>query len=486
MQPTRRTWTAAAIGVTLAVFAPIVGSVVPAVGAALVLGWLVALQSVAVDRFRTTVDSTTISVEPSVTGAQVDTDIPVLLTVERPPAAAETTLTVSLSMPAAARSVPKKDRQVTLAVGETQATTSLLLSVPIASRISFSEPTWELVDSHTAFTETFDRGPTPTVTFAAQTLRNLHVGRGGSELSAFGQHPTDKTGDGLTPTELRQYIGGEPADRIDWKATARLSDAYVREFQTESDRELTLIIDHRSQMGAGSTDNSMLAYVREVALTLVGTAETEGDPLRLITVGDDGLTKTVDATRQPSGYAQIREQLLSLEPTPAGPPSSSVDLKHPDTTRRLAQQLTGDNSAFATKLRQFTATAPSYTQRIESDPLYGAVDYLQATTTATGLTIILTTDTNRPWLRETVQAAARDGNSVLVFLTPQVLFNAGELSDIDRAYSRYYDFEQFRTELEEFGPVVAYEVGPGDRLARLLSARRKDTASRRTASGGVQ
>jgi len=175
-----------------------------------------------------------------------------------------------------------------------------------------------------------------------------------------------------------------------------------------------------------------------------------------------------------------------LEPTPAGPPSSSVDLKHPDTTRRLAQQLTGDNSAFATKLRQFTATAPSYTQRIESDPLYGAVDYLQATTTATGLTIILTTDTNRPWLRETVQAAERGGNSVLVFLTPQVLFDAGELSDIDRAYSRYYDFEQFRTELEEFGPVVAYEVGPGDRLARLLSARRKDTASRRTASGGVQ
>lgn len=486
MQPTRRTWTAVAVAGTLALFAAIVGSIVPAIGSALIFGWVVALQSVTVDRFRTTVDGTTISVEPAVTAAQVDTDIPVLLIVERPPNAAETTLKVSLSMPAVATPVPESERQVTLEVGETRAKTSFLLSASIASRITFSEPTWELADSHFVFSESFDRGPTPTVTFEATRIRDLHVGRGGVELSAFGQHPTDKTGDGLTPAELRQYIGDESADRIDWKATARLSEAYVREFQTESDRELTLIIDHRSEMERGSTETSMLAYIREVALMLVGTAETEGDPVGLITVGDDGLTKTISATRQPSGYAQIKERLLSLEPTPAGPPSSSVDLKHPKTTRRLAKQLAGDESIFATKIRQFTATAPSYIHRIEKDSLYGAVDYLQATTTATHLTAILTTDANRPWLRETVQAAAHGGNSVRVFITPQVLFSASELSNIERAYNRYYDFEQFRAELEQFGPVSAYEVGPGDRLERLLSARRADAVGRQSASGGVQ
>jgi hypothetical protein len=66
-----------------------------------------------------------------------------------------------------------------------------------------------------------------------------------------------------------------------------------------------------------------------------------------------------------------------------------------------------------------------------------------------------------------------------VFLTPQVLFDAGELADLEAAYRQYRAFEEFRTELERFGSVVAYEVGPGDRLATLLSSTHARTASRR-------
>jgi len=465
MQPTRRTWTAAAIGAVLAVVGPVVASPLPVVGAAVVFGWILARQLVAVWGFQATVEATTLTVEPSVSRLQVGTDVPVTLTVERPPTAADTVLTVLLSLPPAATPRPERDREVSLAVGETRETTTVLLSIPTAGRMTIKEPTWEICDTHAMFTESFDRGPTPTVTVEAQTIQDLHVGRGGSELSAFGQHPTEGTGDGVTPAELRQYLDGDPADRIDWKATARLSKTYVREFEAESDREITLIVDHRSQMAAGSIAETQLDFAREVALGIVSNAESVGDPLGLITVGDDGLTTTLAATRQQIGYARIREQLLALEPTPAGRPSSSVDLQHPGVTQRLAQQLAGDTTAFGQTLRAFTETATGYVERIETDPLYGAVDYLQATTNATQLTIILTTDRERSQLRETVRAAASDGNAVLVFLTPQVLFEA------------------FRTELERLGPVIAYEVGPGDRLSTLLSSGASGTATRATGGG---
>jgi len=470
MQPTRRSWTVAAVGATLAVMTPIVASPVPAIGAALIFGWLLAYQIVAVRQFQTTVETTTVAVEPASTGVQAETKLPVTLTVERPPVAAETSLNVALPLPVAARPVDEADRQLTLDVGETQASTTVVLEVPTAGRLQFSEPTWTLIDNHTTFTESLERGPTPTVTVEAHTLENIHVGQGGTELSAFGQHATDGTGDGITPAELRQYLPGDPADRIDWKATARLTEPYVREFEAESDREIALLVDHRARMASGSLRDSQLDYIRAVALSIIGAAESTADPLGLLTVGDEGLTNTIRATRQQISYTRIRDRLLALEPTPTGPPSSEFDLQHPAAARQLTRQLSGDDSPFATVLRQFTETAPAYVERIETDPLYGAVEYLQTTSTATRLTVILTTDTDRPQLRETVRAAANNDNAVLVFLSPQVLFETTELVDLEAAYRHYRDFEEFRTELHRIGGVTAYEVGPGDRLTRLLSS----------------
>ena len=486
MQPTRRTWTAAAVGVTLAVVTPIVDTPVPAVGAALVFGSLLARQLVAVRQFRTTADTTTVTVEPASTAVQAETELPVTFAVERPPVAAETNLTVSLSLPVAAGAVDDADRTVTLDTGDTRASTTVVVEMPTAGRLQFPEPNWRLTDSHAAFTESVDRGPTPTVTVEAHTLENLHVGQGGTELSAFGQHATDGTGDGITPAELRQYLPGDPADQIDWKATARLAEPYVREFEAESDREITLLVDHRAKTASGSLRDSQLEYLRAVALGVVGAAESASDPLGLLTVGDAGLTNTVNATSQQTGYSRIRDRLLTLEPTPAGPPRSPVDLQHPAAARQLTRQLADDEGRFATVLRQFTETATAYVERIETDPLYGAVEYLRSMSTATQLTVIFTTDTDRSQLRETVRAAASGDSAVLVFLTPAVLFEASGVIDLEAAYRRYREFEEFRSELEGIGAVSAYEVGPGDRLARLLSSNGSRQAGRRATPGGTR
>jgi uncharacterized protein (DUF58 family) len=482
MQPTRRTWTAGGLGATLTALSPIIASPIPVVGAALLFGWLVARQVVATKRFRTTVDATTVSVEPSLSTVEAGGEggeLPVTLTVERPRPAAETELTVSLSTPPAAdyRSGP---RQVTLGVGETSAQTTVVFSMPVTGRITFPEPTWELRDTHAAFSESFQRGPTPTVTVSAPTLRKLHVGRGGTELSAFGEHLSDQTGDGVTPAELRQYLDGDPADRIDWKATARLREPFVREFEAENDREITLVVDHRARMAVGPPANSMLALLREVALGVVDHAEAVADPLGLVTVGRDGLTTTMQPTRRADGYGRIREQLLELEPVGDSDPDSSVEHDQPTAARRLDRELADEESTFVTTLRQFTDSTTAYVERFETDPLYSAVDYLHAAPTDSQLTVILTTDRDRPQLRETVRRAAANGRSVLVFLTPQALFETGALSDIERAYNQYREFEAFRTELEALGSVVAYEVGPDDRLAALLERHSAGTVARQT------
>jgi len=112
---------------------------------------------------------------------------------------------------------------------------------------------------------------------------------------------------------------------------------------------------------------------------------------------------------------------------------------------------------------------------------------VDATTTTTQLTVIITSDYNRSQLRETVRTAVRGNNAVLVFLTPEVLFEPSGLSDIDQLYDRYETFEEFRTQLERIGPVVAYELAPGGRLAAVLSARSQTVHNNtRNSLGGSQ
>jgi hypothetical protein len=60
-----------------------------------------------------------------------------------------------------------------------------------------------------------------------------------------------------------------------------------------------------------------------------------------------------------------------------------------------------------------------------------------------------------------------------------VLYEAGGLGDLEAAYRRYLDFEEFRRSLARLDRVQAYEVGPGDRLGALLASRRqRHTAER--------
>lgn len=80
---------------------------------------------------------------------------------------------------------------------------------------------------------------------------------------------------GRTPT----IHVGESASRIDWKATARLSSPYVREYEAESDQTTLLVFDARSSLGTGLPGETALDYLRTIALSHVAAAQRLGDPL---------------------------------------------------------------------------------------------------------------------------------------------------------------------------------------------------------------
>lgn len=486
MEPTRRAVTTAALGVTLGGSAPITGSVVPLVGLAVLASWLLSAQLVAVRSFRETAEAATVTVEPERQYAQAATPVSVSVTVERPEGAATTALSITCPTPPGADPIPAADRRLELAAGETRATTSFQLRIPTAGRFQLPEPAWTLTDRFGLFTASYSAGPTPEFQLSESARPRLHVGKGGTPTSLFGETLSRQSGSGIIPDRIRPYVPSDAANRIDWNATARLREPHVREFDAATDQEFRLIVDHRTSLAVGGPHQPMGRYLRDVALGIVTTAEQRGDRIGLVTVGNEGLTTLLSPTRRPSGYEAIRQRLLVLEPTPSKGPTSTVELDHPTAARRLRRELADREDAFSRTLHAFATTATAYVELSDVAPLSRAVRYQDVATTATQLTAILTDDTNRTELWEAVQRARRQHGHVFVFLTPRCLFAAEEFDSPGERYAPYRAFEQFRTQLDRLDSVTAVEVAPADRLDAVLPARPESTTPSLSADTSAQ
>ena len=466
MEVTRRYWVVVAVLVALCAWAFVLERPVMLVGAGTIGAWLLTRQYRFISSTNDTIDSLSVDQDLDRTRLTAEETTVGRLT-------ARTTHPVDVHVKVQTQPPIGSDGGSTsssLAPGETRSQESFTLSWPIAGQFEFDEPVVTVTDSLDLFRVTTTRGTTPTVTVEPRAPRDIHVGEGGEQLAAgFGEHSTGKTGSGLTPAEVRRYVAGDSAHQIDWKATARLNEPHVREFEAETDLETALFVDHRATMATGRDGETKLDYARQLALALVENAMELGDPLGWYSIGDGGIAHRAEPNADESHYRTISQQLRALEPTSSTTDAQSAEPMDPAHARRTANHLT-DDSPFSTKLQPFFAAGDQYVQRVADQPLFAGLRTAAVRLDGSVRTIIITDDEHPTELREAVKVARRGNGQVVVFLTPSVLYDLDTLGDLDDAYRRYTAFEEFRRELAALERVSAFEVGPSDRLSAVLSA----------------
>jgi uncharacterized protein (DUF58 family) len=491
MRVTRRFWGVAGGGAVLAGLAALAGTPTPLFGAVGVGAWLFARQYAFVSALR-----------------RVHADLSITQDLDPDRAATEETTRLTLQahvaggspLPVTVESTPPLAADggrasAALAVGEATATDAATVSVSIAGRHRFDAPSARVYSRFGLFVEDLACGEATALTVHPRTLRNVHVGVSGKRVAAaYGQHSVEEGGSGLDPAEIREYVPGDPARSIDWNATARLGGPYVREFEAESDRYTVLLVDHGTHMTTGAEGETQLDYVRDVALTLVDAADQREDPLGLYTVGDEGVTSIYEPAATTQHYNRVRDRLRNLRPTsggdgeaaaPGGRSAAERTAGSPAAARRIAAVLANEESDFADRLRPFVAAADSYVQRIDDRPLFAAVRTYLTRLQGRQLGILLTDDSDRTSVRETIKLLRRGDNRAFAILAPDALYGSEGATDLDAAYRRYADFEDFRRDLASLDRVRALEVAPGDRVAAVLAAGREQR-SRRRASGRGQ
>lgn len=467
MQPTRRFWEALAVAAVLAAAALVFARPLLLVATAGVCALLLASQLAFVYAVGRLEDS--LAVTQTVATEGTVTDDPVTATLEATGDAGGLRATVT-ARPSAGL---EADGDLQTPLGEA---TSYTVRSDVAGTHSLRSPAIAVADPAGLFTERFARGDAVDLSIDARQPRNVHVGEGGTALPvAFGYHTLESTGQGLTPAELRKYVAGEAASRIDWKATARLDTPYVRKFEAESDRTTVVVFDAR----AGRTDDdrdapvapdeSALEYLRTVALSHVSIAQRLADPVAVFGVDDRGVHRLAGPTNAARGYELARHRLGEF-----GAATEPSRPRHAPPVRTRGASYDAE-TRFGRVLGAFAAARPALDP--ETEPLQAAIRAALSSTAGSAQVTVFTDDDDRAGVRQAAAAVRGSDYTLDVFMAPAVLFEPDPLADLAASTERYRGFERFRRDVHEIDGVAAYEVGPRNRIETVLERQRRPARS---------
>lgn len=131
----------------------------------------------------------------------------------------------------------------------------------------------------------------------------------------FGIHKTRQMSLGTDFTGIRKYEVGDEYRRIDWKASARTQKLMMRQYETERNIRMFIILDIGATMAAGRPENSKLEAAIRAALMLAKMAMERKDHVGLLSWS----TKQHSFMKPGLGDTHYRHMLdLLAEITPGG------------------------------------------------------------------------------------------------------------------------------------------------------------------------
>lgn len=130
-----------------------------------------------------------------------------------------------------------------------------------------------------------------------------------------GGHPSPRRGPGVEFGGHRNYVPGDDLRWLDRRALMRHGRLLVREFETDTDRALRLVVDASASMTykSAAAPAAKLAYAALLAAALARVALSAGDPVALDWVGGDE-RRPLPATGGREAFERIVRALEDARP----------------------------------------------------------------------------------------------------------------------------------------------------------------------------
>jgi uncharacterized protein (DUF58 family) len=102
----------------------------------------------------------------------------------------------------------------------------------------------------------------------------------------YGQQRSKQKGLGSEFFGMRKYVFGDQFRLIDWKASARSQQLIVKEYETERDVTVMIILDSSNSMAGGAIENTKFEYTIRACMLLTRVALTRRDNVGVFTFSD--------------------------------------------------------------------------------------------------------------------------------------------------------------------------------------------------------
>jgi hypothetical protein len=443
--------------------------------AATILAWLLVVEYLFRDRIATISDALAIAYD--ISQETVQTDQPVSITTQvHGIADFDLQLTLSVEYPDSAvcdQSNPSK----TLTTESNTDSLKLNCHFPFAGNYTIGPASVTIESRYGFFTKTLTTSEGDKVTVEPEPVNSMQIGTGDTQFTmSFGDHGSENAGEGMNPAGVRSYMPGDPASRINWKATARLNEVFVREFETETVRPLVVLLDRR-QSSHKILNEDPVEYRRNIAISLIHEAETNRDPVGLYDVNTSQIESSEEVNANRNQYVQIRRQLYDTVSEDISNQTANPNQTVQSTVDAAStiDQLRTDQSAFGSKVAPFLRGTPTTTYQVEDEPLIHAAETYLKRHGANARVVILSGDNQRSELYETAKLAGQLGQEVIVFVTPSVLFESEDIAAIDNVYDQYSAFERYRSQLAALEDVTTFEVAPGSQLQSVIKQHKNNS-----------
>jgi len=129
----------------------------------------------------------------------------------------------------------------------------------------------------------------------------------------FGSHKTRQKGIGTEFFGLRNYFPMDEYRRIDWKATAKTGGIMIKEYETEKNITILILLDTSASMGGGLPDNTKLDYSIRAAVVLAMLALERRDEVGVVAFSNE-VHSYVKPRLGKDYFYHILEALATVEP----------------------------------------------------------------------------------------------------------------------------------------------------------------------------
>ncbi len=130
----------------------------------------------------------------------------------------------------------------------------------------------------------------------------------------YGAQRSKQKGLGSEFYGMRKYVFGDQFRLIDWKASARHQKLIVREFESERDVTIMILVDSSETMAGGAIENTKFEYAIRACMLLTKVALTRRDNVGVFTYSDKKNFKFLKPNGGEDHFYQVLDFVARVKP----------------------------------------------------------------------------------------------------------------------------------------------------------------------------